>query len=79
MFNLENYIQRKIKQNDQSLNLLKKRRRKEARKGPNLLANGRFQGGGQMEGSKLGGQWKVSSLVALKIIWYLVANGMVQA
>jgi hypothetical protein len=44
-----------------------------------LLANGRFQGGGQMEGSKLGGQWKVSSLVALKIIWYLVANGMVQA
>jgi hypothetical protein len=56
MFNLENYIQRKIKQNDQSLNLLKKRRRKEARKGPNLLANGRFQGGGQMEGSKLGGQ-----------------------
>jgi len=44
---------------------LLKRRRREAKVDPNLVAIGRFQARWPLEGSKLGGHWKVPSLVAI--------------
>jgi hypothetical protein len=45
--------------------LSKGKEKRDVKKNPNLVANGRFQAWWLMEGSKLGGRWEVPSLVAL--------------
>jgi hypothetical protein len=49
---------------------LKRRRKKEVKEDPILMAFGRFQALWPMEGSKLGGPWKVPTLDI--IVGYMV-------
>jgi hypothetical protein len=59
----ENYLRGKRELPMIRVRLLKRRRR-EVKVDPCLVANGRFHAWWPMEGSKLGGQWNVPSLVA---------------